>query len=146
MLGSSFAVASLACISLIATPAVASPSLKVRSSLDGKTVLPHRIQWLGYPVPASTKVRIEFLIDGNLAWHEGMAPYSFADHGYLVTSWLAPGKHRFTVRATARQGGAVAEDTVSAPVPEPSTPPASLAGTWKRTPDLSGHPQFPTGT
>ena len=82
-------------------------AFKVTSSLDGKTVLPHRIHWLAAPLPRSTKVKMEFLIDGKLAWHEGSAPYTFADDGgYLVTSWLTPGKHTFTARATARAGGA----------------------------------------
>jgi hypothetical protein len=136
-----------ACIPAIAAGAGAGTALKVRSSLDGKAVLPHRIHWLAYPVPSSTRVRVEFLIDGKLAAHEGYAPYSFADDGgYLVTSWLTPGKHTFTVRATAREGGAVAQDTVTARVLPPTPPPAELAGTWKRTPDLTGHPNFPAGT
>jgi hypothetical protein len=122
-------------------------AFKVTSTLDGKTVLPHRIHWIGSPLPRSTKVRIEFLIDGKLAGHEGSAPYTFADDGgYLVTSWLAPGKHRFTVRATARMGGAVAQDTVVARVLPSVTPPAALAGTWQRTPELAGHPNFPAGS
>jgi hypothetical protein len=142
----SFAAAVAVCVSSIGAGAAGS-SLTVRSSLDGMAVLPHRIHWLGYPMPASTKVRLEFLIDGKLAWHEGSAPYTFADDGgYLVTSWLAPGKHRFTVRATAREGGAVAQDTVTARVLPPTSPPAALTGTWKRTPDLTGHPDFPAGT
>jgi hypothetical protein len=136
-----------ACISPLSAAAdVRGTTLKVRSSLDGKSVLPHRIHWLGYPVPGSTKVRMEFLIDGKLAWHEGSAPYSFADDGgYLVTTWLSPGKHTFTVRATAREGGAVAQHTVTARVLPATTPPTALAGTWKRTPDLTGHPEFPAG-
>jgi hypothetical protein len=44
------------------------------------------------------------------------------------------------------QGGAVSQDTVTARVAAPSDPPSALAGTWKRTPDLVGHPHFPTGT
>jgi hypothetical protein len=99
----SFAAVVAVCVASIGAGAGGS-SLTVRSSLDGKAVLPHRIHWLGYPVPASTNVRMDFLIDGKLAWHEGSAPYTFADDGgYLVTSWLAPGKHSFTVRATARE-------------------------------------------
>ena len=137
----------LACVFPIAAGAGAGTSLSVKSSLDGKTVLPHRIHWLAYPVPSSTKVRMEFLIDGALTWHEGSAPYSFADDGgYLVTSWLAPGKHTFTVRATARVGGAVAQDRVTASVVPPTDPPAALAGTWRRTPDVSARPEFPAGT
>jgi hypothetical protein len=139
------AVVAAVCTSSIAAGAAGTP-FKVKSSLDGKTVLPHRLHWLGYPQPSSTKVRMEFLIDGKLAWHEGSTPYTFADDGgYLVTSWLTPGKHTFTVRATARNGGSVAKDTVVARVLPPANPPVGLSGTWQRRPDLTGHPNFPTG-
>jgi hypothetical protein len=133
----------------------ASSPFKIRSSLDGKAVLPHRIHWLAYPkLPTSTKVKVEFLIDGKVLWAERDLPYTYSDDGgYLVTSWLTPGKHRFTVRATiVRIGsklvtnGATAEDTVTARVLKAPDPPAGLAGTWKRTPDVTGHPTFPAGT
>jgi hypothetical protein len=133
----------------------ASPSFKITSTLDGKTLLPDRIHWLAFPrVPASTKV--EFLIDGKVLWAERDAPYTFSDDGgYLVTSWPAPGKHRFTVRATVvrvgdkviKEGeGQVAESTVVASVPRAPEPPAELAGMWQRTPDVTDHPTFPAGT
>jgi hypothetical protein len=138
---------------------------KVTSTLDGKTALPHRIHWIAYPrLPKTTKVKVEFLIDGKVLWAERDVPYTYSeDRGYLVTSWLAPGKHRFTVRATVvRVGdtivknGQVAEDTVVASVPRAPDPPAALAGTWQRTPDTTGHLEssdgqkracrFPSGT
>jgi hypothetical protein len=128
---------------------------KITSTLDGKTVLPHRIHWLAFPrVPPTTKVKVEFLIDGIVRWHERDIPYTYSDDGgYLVTSWITPGKHRFTVRATiVRIGsklianGPIAEDTVVARVLPAATPPAALAGTWERTPDVKGHPTFPPGT
>src|SRR5215203_908545 len=79
----------------------ASP-FKVNSSLDGKTVLPHRVYWLGYPALATAKVaKVEFLVDGKLGWVEHHAPYVYGaddngrNRGYLVTSWLAAGTHRF---------------------------------------------------
>src|SRR5690349_11758981 len=81
--------------------------LKIASTLDGKTVLPHRIQWLGMPtLPKSQIKRVEFLIDNKLVWIEHGAPYVYgSDHGshrnYLVTSWLSAGTHKFAVRAVS---------------------------------------------
>ena len=41
-------------------------SFKVRSTLDGKTVLSHRIHWSGLPnMPAAKVQRVDFLIDGK---------------------------------------------------------------------------------
>ena len=110
---------------------------KVASTLDGKTVLPHRIHWVALPtLPAQIK-EVDFLIDGKVAWIEHGAPYVYSDNdgphrGYLVTSWLSPGKHRFSVRAHAGDG-LDAEDTVVAGVGQPPEVPADLAGTWRRT-------------
>ena len=150
-----FALAAVAALSLAAGAAgAASQPFRVTSTLDGKTVLPHRIHWLAFPkVPSTTKVKVEFLIDGIVRWHERDIPYTYSDDGgYLVTSWLRPGMHRFTVRATiVRVGstpvtnGQVAEDTVVARVLPAAEPPAALAGTWQRTPDVHGHPTFPAG-
>ena len=101
-------LAALALLALV-TPAAATPAkkgFKVRTSLDGKTVLPHRIHWLGYPLLARDKIKeVAFLIDGKVRWIEDNPPYSYSeDGGYLVTSWLSPGLHRFTVRATSYTG------------------------------------------
>jgi hypothetical protein len=102
-------------------PAAAAPQpLKVTSTLDDRTVLPHRIYWLGYPsLPAAKVAKVDFLIDGKLSWTEHHAPYVYGaddngrNRGYLVTSWLAAGMHRFTVRITATDG-TTATDTVAA--------------------------------
>ena len=145
------------CVTIVCASAAGAPaSFVVKSSLDGRSSLPHRIHWLAFPrVPQSTKVKVEFLIDGKVLWAERDAPYTYSDDGgYLVTSWLTPGKHRFTVRATVVRigdtpikdgAGQVAEDTVVASVPRAPDPPAALAGTWQRTPDTTGHPTFPAG-
>jgi hypothetical protein len=111
--------------------------LRITSSLDGKTVLPHRIHWLAHPKLAPAKVaKVEFLIDGKVRWTEHGAPYSYSDDGgYLVTSWLSPGKHRFAVRATTKDGQ-TATDIVAARVIAPPQPPAELAGRWQR--DVAG--------
>jgi hypothetical protein len=113
---------------------------KVTSTLDGKTVLPHHLRWLGYSkLPAAQIKKVDFLIDGKVRWTETGAPYVYSDDdgrgghkGYLVTSWLTSGRHRFSVRAVTTDGR-TATDTVVARV-LPATPvPAALAGTWKRT-------------
>jgi hypothetical protein len=115
------------------TPAAALPSQRafsVTSTLDGKRVLPHRIHWSARTSgPAS---QVAFLVDGTVRWVEHEAPFTFSeDGGYLVTSWLSPGRHRFTVRATST-GGAKATKTVVARVPRAPAPPRKLAGTWRR--------------
>ncbi len=133
------------------TPATASSTgaapaqaqFTVKSSLDGKSVLPHRIAWLAFPSLGRSKVaRVDFLIDGGrVRWTERNPPYSYADDGgYLVTSWLAPGRHRFQVRATAKDGR-VATNTVVARVAPAPPPPAGIAGTWQRTIDTSNAPK-----
>jgi hypothetical protein len=131
----------------------AKQTFNVASTLDGKTVLPHRIHWVARPaVPASQIREVDFLIDGRQAWIERKPPYTYAEGGgFLVTSWLTPGKHRFSARAV-RFHGAPETDTVVACVPPPPQVPAALAGTWQRritnatgapAPESAGNP---TGT
>lgn len=124
---------------LVATVgAAASTPFKVASSLDGKTVLPERIHWLGLPTLPPQKIKeVQFLIDGKLAWIEHHAPYVYSDNegphrGYLVTSFLSAGKHTFTVRALSTDGARVSDAVIARVLPAPVTPPA-LAGTWERT-------------
>lgn len=133
-------LAVLAFVITISPAAAASEreQFKVTSTLDGKRVLPLRMHWLAYPkLPASKISQVEFLIDGKVRWIEHHAPYNYASDddgrnlGYLITSWLAAGRHRFTVRVTDTSGRK-ASDTVTArvlPVPEP---PAALKGMWTR--------------
>ena len=114
-------------------PATASTAkLTVTSTLDGHTALPHRIHWQAFPSGPSFAVsQVDYLIDGKQVWVEHVAPYFYGDDGnYLVTSFLTPGKHVFTVRAID-VGGHVATDTVTATVPQALSPPAALAGPWK---------------
>jgi hypothetical protein len=117
----------------------------IRSSLDGRTVLPHRIRWIAYPSAPVLFPGVEFLIDGKVVFANRLEPYAFADDGrdeasrtrkagYLVTSWLAPGKHEFTVRGKALVAGrrTTVTRTVVARVARPPLPPARLVGTWRR--------------
>jgi hypothetical protein len=103
------------------------------STLDGKTVLPHRIRWVALPALPAPRVReVDFLIDGRRTWVERKPPYTYAeDGGFLVTSWLAPGKHRFTVDAIPQHGVPATDTVVARVLPPPEVPP-TLAGTWQR--------------
>jgi hypothetical protein len=158
--------ATLAALALLAgaSASAAKPKLAVTSSLDGKTVLPHRIHWIARAnVPQAQLKRVEFLIDGKLAWIEHEVPYNYSEDekgthlGYLVTSWLTPGRHRFAVRAIAFDGRK-ATDTITARVTARPELPAGLAGTWQRllgdtsaapAPGTADNPTdnyFPSGT
>lgn len=142
---------------LAATP---NTPLRVTSTLDGKSVLPHHLRWrASTTLPASEVKRVEFLIDGRLRWVETDPPYVYSsdgngkDLGYLVTSWLTPGRHRFAVRVLAA-GGRTATETVTARVLPAVDVPAALAGTWQRTlsapvpadPGATGGDANPAGT
>jgi hypothetical protein len=126
----------------------------VSSSLDGKKVLPLRSHWLGYTsLPPAQVDRVEFLIDGTVRWVEHHAPFVYAgdengkNMGFLITTWLKPGLHRFVVRVVDKKGQS-AEDAFSARTLAGPAPPPELAGkTWTRTlsldrnkPDSQGHP------
>jgi hypothetical protein len=113
--------------------------LAVTSSLDGKKVLPQQFRWIARPNVAPADVtEVDYLIDGKLRWVEHYAPYNYAsddEHGhlgYLFTSWLTPGQHRFTARVKTA-GGKTASDVVTSRVVPAPAPPAALAGTWTRT-------------
>jgi hypothetical protein len=144
----SLAIGLLAAVAITVTTAAtaASGSVTVRSSLDGKTVLPHRIAWIARPsLPPGQIKEVDYLIDGKVRWIEQHAPYNYGDDGEaLVTSWLSPGRHRFAVRAVANSGQA-ATDMVTARVIAAPAPPASLAGSWQRSVDTSMIGPLPSG-
>jgi hypothetical protein len=146
------AVAPLLCVfAVVAGSAIgarAATPFTVTTTLAGKRVLPRRIHWVASTNVAASKVdEVRFFVDGGKPrWVEESAPYTFGDDeggthkGYLVTTWLSPGKHRFTVRATALDGR-TAESTVVARVGAAHAPPAALAGTWRRVvPDTTAAP------
>jgi hypothetical protein len=119
----------------------------IRSSLDGKPSLPHRIAWIAYPSAAVEAPGVEFLIDGKVTFRNRLEPFAFGADGrdettgkvrpgYLVTSWLTPGRHTFTVRAVRASSAGTrvtATKTVVARVLPAPAPPAALAGTWRRS-------------
>jgi hypothetical protein len=132
---------------VISSPTVTAPStqlptfaptptavLAVMSTLDGLTTLPYRISWVAQPTVPEDKIsEVDFLIDGQLTFIEEHAPYTFGrDGGDLVTSFLTPGEHSFTVHVVAVDGRN-AESTVKAMVAAPLNPPDELADTsWTR--------------
>ena len=105
----------------------------VSSTLSEARVLPHRIHWFGKPSLRPSRIReVDFLIDGRRAWVEHHAPYSYGyDGNYLVTSWLKPGLHTFTVVAVATDGRRATVFSKARTL-SPATPPAALAGLWQR--------------
>ena len=128
----------------------AAAKLRVTSSLDGMTTLPSRIRWIATPKPSSATItEVDYLIDGKVAWIEHIAPYVFGgddnglNRGYLVTTWLSPGAHRFTVRATD-SAGTSATDTVTAKVSAALPPPTALRGMWTRTVSLADWTRAPS--
>jgi hypothetical protein len=111
----------------------------VTSTIDGKRVLPFRTHWIANPHIAAAKVKeVDFLIDGKLRWVEHDPPYNYGSDdngrnlGFLITTFLSPGKHRFTARVVTNSGQKATDTVVARVLPAP-TPPAELAGTWKRT-------------
>jgi hypothetical protein len=133
------------------SPSQSAAPLAVTSTLDDHSALPHRIRWQAFPsVPVADVSQVDFLIDGRLRWVENNAPYFYGSNSgsyanYLVTSFLKPGAHRFTVTVVT-VGGKTASDMVTAAVPVAAAPPAALTGTWssfQRQDTAPGSP--PTG-
>jgi len=113
--------------------------LRITTTLDGHEAIPLRFRWLARPsVPEGQVSQVDFLIDGRLLGIEREAPYNYGSDdlhghlGWLVTSWLGRGPHRFTARARLKDGR-TASDTVIAGVERAPAPPASLSGVrWRR--------------
>jgi hypothetical protein len=111
-------------------------SFTVTSTLDGKAVLPIRSQWIATPqnAPSQGVAEVDYFIDGFHAWTEHQAPYYYGGNkgsvgNLLVTTFLKPGLHTFSVRAITPDNQ-VATDTVKAEVVAPPKPPAKFTGTW----------------
>ena len=147
-IGLALAAALAVVIAVSSALAHAADGPRITSSLDRLRVLPHRVHWLAHPsVPAAQVREVDFLIDGGaVRWTEKRPPYSFSDDGgYLVTSWLTKGWHRFTVRLVTKDGHAVS-DTATVLVTAPPAVPAGLAGSWSREVTGSTEPGWPDGT
>jgi hypothetical protein len=139
------------CIAVVAMAAAGSAvaagdatRLRLTSTLDGKRALPHRIHWVATAKPAASVVRVEFLIDGKLRWVEENPPYVYGDDGnWLVTSWLSPGRHRFSVRAVST---AKTTRSVMAVVRRAPAVPAALANSrWTRVYTKAESGEAPAG-
>jgi hypothetical protein len=137
-LGTIALIAIATAVSATAATGRTNQRLAVTTSLDGKKVLPQMTRWVAHPSVAPADIaRVDYLIDGKLRWVEQFSPYNYGGDdekghlGYLFTSWLTPGLHRFTavVRAT---DGRTAKDVVSARVLPAPVPPTAFAGTWTR--------------
>ena len=122
-----------------ASGAAATRSIAVSTTLDRKTVLPHRILWQAFAkTPSSSIEEVDFLIDGKLRWIEHHTPYIYSGldgRGYLVTSWLAPGVHRFTVfvKTTTGRSGSKTIRAKVLPTPGPTERPrGNLAADRRR--------------
>ena len=120
------------------TPAETTAAPTIGSTLDGRRVLPQRVRWTARPsVPAAEVSEVEFLIDGTVRGLEYDDPYNYGSDdyhghlGWLVTSWLTPGPHRFTVRARLTNGQIASSTVVATARPAPH-PPAALARRWQR--------------
>jgi len=156
VLVAALAVAVMAAALFAAGGSAAAKTFKATSTLDGEKVLPHRLHWAASTTLAPNRIaQVKFLIDGKVRWIEHDAPYFFGGNGgrhrnYLVTSWLRPGKHKFTVRAIGKNGRSATDTVVARVLPAPIVP-APLAGDWQRKIDTSsapksGSPGNPSGT
>jgi hypothetical protein len=88
-------------------------SISVSSSITDGEVLTGSVSWTA-SVGGAAASRVDFYVDGALAWTERLAPYVFnGDGNTLETSNYRPGKHRLEVTAYSAEG---ATATVSATV------------------------------
>jgi len=109
-----------------------SQSLKNAQTLKGQMV------WTA--APAGKTVRyVVFTVDGGARWQENIAPYRYqGDQGYLDTTKLKDGSHKFQVDATFADGSGVRSTVTctvanTAPVPPPTPTPPPDTGTiqWR---------------
>jgi hypothetical protein len=80
------------------------PSSKVVSSIEDGDTLRDEVSWT-VDVDGIAVSRIEFFIDGKLAWTERLLPYVFGgDRRTLDTTTLAPGAHTLALRIVSTSG------------------------------------------
>src|SRR4029077_17442257 len=106
-------IAAVVAILLIA--ACAGPSgnagaatLRVTSSIADRAVLTEPVPWIVTVTGLTTSDaidRVDFSIDGSIAWTEPNSPYTFNDDGYLlIPAVLTPGSHRLAIDAVTVSG------------------------------------------
>jgi hypothetical protein len=103
--------------------------LTVTSSIADGTSLATPMTWVATVAGQLTAPvdRVEFLIDGRLAWTEHNPPYFFNDDGnMLIPSVLDPGSHHLVIDVYTA-AGPVATATATVTTSRPVVP-ASLAG------------------
>ena len=123
-----------------ASSEAASPLTVTSSLADGP--LARAVEWTAR-VSGPTDVaidRVEFLLDGKVAWTEHNPPYTFNDDGNVLMPWaLEPGTHQLAINVVTASGVAtsapVTVTTDRPPVPEAlldqrfvRTVPASASG------------------
>ena len=99
--------------------------LRVTSSIADRAVLAAPVPWTATVtgVSASDAIdRVDFSIDGSIAWTERNAPYTFNDDGYLlINAVLPPGSHVLEIDAVTASGADAKTDatvtTTRPPVP-----------------------------
>ena len=117
-----------------AAPSEAASPLTVTSSLaDGP--LTGAVDWTAR-VSGPTDVaidRVEFLLDGKLAWTEHNPPYTFNDDGNVLMPWvLTPGSHQLTINVVTSSGVA-ASAQVAVTTDRPPLPAALVDRKFVRT-------------
>ena len=100
------ATASPAALAAPAAPIGAAPRVTVTSSIaDGP--LTRAVEWTAQVAGSADMVidRVEFLLDGEVAWIEHNPPYTFNDDGNVMMPWvLTPGSHELAINAVTSTG------------------------------------------
>jgi hypothetical protein len=104
----------------------AASKLRVTSSIRDGAVLTDPVSWIATVTgvtPSDAIDRVDFSIDGSIAWTERNSPYTFNDDGYLlINAVLTPGSHRLAIDAVTVSGAhattAATVTTTRSPVPD----------------------------
>jgi hypothetical protein len=122
-----------ACGSSSAGRSPSGPGPHVISSITDGAVLSDPVRWTAQPVgmPSGDSVaRVEFLIDGRLAWTEHNGPYYFNDDYNHLFPWvLGAGQHHLAIRLVTVNGRSA---STAAQVMVRTQPAASLHGSYVR--------------
>jgi hypothetical protein len=127
-------------------------AVEVNSSLAGVSVLPGRLHWsVTTSLPADEVREVRFTIDGRRYWTDYEPPFSYGEEGgYFVTTWLSPGRHRFSANVFDVRGDKWS-DIAFANVSEAHVPTSLLSVWWRlsdgelETPTPPGNPPEANG-